>query len=194
MKKIIVLFALVCFPAVSWADDVQFEIKYGGNHVKGNYYDQKLYRKHNRYRDQWYRPKHRYNRYNHGGRYYWSAYDSWVRADQFRTRTRHVSDPVVYVNARVESIGLTGLKRNAYIYDAYAYLRNGRVMPLASLEGYLRHGENHVRHFNKPRYIEKIVFRVGPKNKRRGYVGVSYVPAFDRDGDRKRRNRDHYDD
>jgi len=102
----------------------------------------------------------------------------WLRADQFRTRRHHASDPVININARVGGLGMTALKRDAYIHEALVEFGNGVIKPLYELEGGLHRGQQATRYFKKPRYVRRLILRVEPARRdKRAYVGVEYLPV-----------------
>ena len=108
---------------------------------------------------------------------------NWLSADQFRTRRSNKSEPVIFINAEVSAISLRGIKRHAAIYDVYAELGNGRIIPLRNLEGSLHSGESFTMHFKDSRYVTKVFLHVGPVYRhQRAYVSVDYLPANSPEG------------
>lgn len=203
--RIVLAVGLLIFASSAWADALKVKIKIdddGGDqyavsygHDRVRHYDKRYDRHHNKRYDKGDKSRHRqhgHNRYNlwygwdrdyygystnrYGNQYHRPRY--WVKADQFRTRTKHRSDPVILINASVSAIGLTGLKRHASIYEVWAELGNGRRIPLRALEGSLYYGTSHTKYFDKPRYVKRLHLRVGPEYRHhRAYVSVDYLPG-----------------
>ena len=87
-------------------------------------------------------------------------------------------ETVIFVNAEVSAISLRGIKRHAAIYDVYAELGSGRLIPLRNLEGSLHSGESFTMHFKDSRYVTKMFLHVGPVYRHQlTYVSVDYLPA-----------------
>ncbi len=214
MRKLIPLFLIVisgltladrAFAGDDWRATIIFS---GGDRKFNNLISEHSYRKQNRGHTHQSRHKHTRScthadarRPGYSSRRIDSAYrgqgysrgyfpgGDWIRAQQFQTRTRHRSDPVIEINARITAIGLTGRKRDAAIYEAYAELGDGKLVPLRALEGRLYSGNSHVRHFERSRYVKRLILRVGPEQRyRRAYVAVDYLPASGKRSDRNRRH------
>jgi len=118
--------------------------------------------------------------------------ENWKSADQFQTRRSNRSEPVIYINAEVSAISLRGIKRHAAIYDVYAELGNGRRILLRDLEGSLHGGNSFTSHFEKPRYVTRLLLHVGPEYRhQRAYVSVDYLPARNH-GKGGHNNRHHH--
>ena len=174
MNKILVVLLLM-IPDVVWADDWRVISGYFKKGYDWNWLSHgRKHRQHHHNAQCGHSARDRSQYYNRQG-YQYSYYD-WIRAQQFRTRIRHFSDPVIRIGVTIQAISLSGLKRSARIHTAYAELASGRVIPLANFKGNLRHGERVTKFFSKPRHVKKIVLKVSPQHRKRGYVGVDIMP------------------
>ena len=97
----------------------------------------------------------------------------WLFAGEFKTRTRHVSDPVIYVDERVDSIEIEGLKRDLHIRRAWMILGNGRAIRLHDLEGYLDAGYSRAVFLSRDRYVKRVELEVEPVGYSRGYARIN---------------------
>ena len=111
---------------------------------------------------------HHHQAQRHG---YLSAY--WQYAGEIKTRTRHVSDPVIYVNDRVDAIELEGLKRDLHIRRAWMVLGNGHMVRLHDLEGYMEAGYSRAVFLARDRYVKRIELEVEPVGYSRGYARIN---------------------
>lgn len=206
--RLILITVLLLASGSAWArPDVSFDLRYGsnpGHHKVADRAERYRHKNHKKQTRQIVRSlsgNHRLDYRQHKkaktqGYHQRKRAGNWVRADQFRTRRNHASDPVIHINARVSALGLTGLKRGAQIRQAYVEFGNGAIVPLYALEGGLRRGSQATRFFKKPRYVKRIMLRVAPAYRhKRAYVGVDYLlvgnghaRGTDRYG--PRRNRD----
>lgn len=184
---------------VGIAVDVRYDDRHGEYRIRNGgdrkHYDQR--RHHKTDRAPGYRHGKRYTTNdNHHQRRYTNAHDGkrqhrsrvgrWVRADQFRTRRHHASDPVIHINARIGGLGMTALKRDTYIHEAFVEFGNGAIKPLYELEGGLHRGQQATQYFKKPRYVRRLILRVeSARRDKRAYVGVEYLPV--RQGKKDRR-------
>jgi len=92
-------------------------------------------------------------------------------------------ETVIFVNAEVSAISLSGIRSHAAIFDVYAELGNSRLIPLRNLEGFLHSGESFTMHFKDSRYVTKVFLHVGPVYRhQRAYVSVDYLPANSPEG------------
>jgi hypothetical protein len=96
---------------------------------------------------------------------------------QFKTRSRDTSNPIIPIKQSVRRIELEGAKRNTRIIAAYAELRNGRVIKLHDLEGYLPQGQHRSAVFSHSRHVEKLILWVESTGRKRAYVNVNYRSA-----------------
>ena len=104
---------------------------------------------------------------------------AWYTADEFQTRTRHRSEPVVRINDKVSIIELEGLKRTARIRRVWIEYKNGQRVRSRALEGYLSRGETRSVHLGRGRFVRDIHFEVSPVDNRRAYVAVNYRTGAD---------------
>ena len=111
---------------------------------------------------------HHHQAHRHG---YLSGH--WLFAGEFKTRTRHVSDPVIYVDERVDSIEIEGLKRDLHIRRAWMILGNGRAIRLHDLEGYLDAGYSRAVFLSRDRYVKRVELEVEPVSYSRGYARIN---------------------
>jgi len=171
--RILIMLVLLVVAGPAWADALKVKVK-----------DEKNSReyRHNGHgsRVEWDRRtgNHRSQSHHSGKKGHGKHWENWRRAEQFRTRRSNKSESVIYINAEVSAISLRGIKRHAAIYEVYAELGNGRLIPLRDLEGALHRGDSFTRHFNKSRYVRKLFLHVGPQYRRqRAYVSVDYLPS-----------------
>jgi hypothetical protein len=191
--RVLMMLVLMFVSGSAWADAMKVKVK------SKNYPQEHRHDKHdNRSEWVWRRPAwslfysngshhHRHKRYTinnldhrhySGYRVHDNRWRNWRSADQFRTRRSNKSEPVIFINAEVSAISLRGIKRHAAIYDVYAELGNGRIIPLRNLEGSLHSGESFTMHFKDSRYVTKVFLHVGPVYRhQRAYVSVDYLPA-----------------
>ncbi len=99
--------------------------------------------------------------------------DLWLFAGEFKTRTRHVSDPVIYVDDRVDAIEIEGLKRDLHVRKAWMILGNGRPVRLHDLEGYIDAGYSRAVFLSRDRYVKRIELEVEPVGYSRGYARIN---------------------
>lgn len=102
---------------------------------------------------------------------YLSAY--WLFAGELKTRTRHASDPVIYVDERVDAIELEGIKRDLHVRRAWMVLGNGRMVRLHDLEGYMEAGYSRAVFLATDRYVKRIELEVEPVGYSRGYARIN---------------------
>jgi hypothetical protein len=194
--RTLVLLVLLAASGAAWAkSDISVNIRYDDRHGEDRirnggdrkHYNQRRhhktdrargYRHGERYATNHNRHQRRYSNAHDGKRQYRSRAGRWIRADQFQTRRHHASDPVIHINALIAGLGMTALKRDAHIHEAFVEFGNGAIKPLYELEGGLHRGQQATRYFKKPRYVRRLILRVeSARRGKRAYVGVDYLPV-----------------
>ena len=94
----------------------------------------------------------------------WHSYlaDFGLFSGEFKTRTRHLSDPVIYVNEHVDAIELKGIKRDLHVRQAWMVLGNGHHVRLHDLEGDMDVGLSRAVFLSQDRYVQHIELQVEP--------------------------------